>query len=329
MDSHPTTNDPDARPDPEAGALVDRILGSYATDERTEHLDAQFLPSRAKTIEIIEIFRRLLFPGFFDEQRRSGEAVRRHIADLLARAEAMVYEQVNEALCYASGQSRDDDCSDKARQVTRRLLDRIPELRRLLATDVQAAFDGDPAAVNTDEAIFCYPGFDAIFIHRLAHELYTLDVVLLPRIMSEYAHNETGIDIHPGATIGESFFIDHGTGVVIGETTVIGRNVQIYQGVTLGALAPKEGQTLRGRKRHPTIDDDVVIYPNATILGGDTVIGKGCVINGSLFLTRSVPPGQTVRIEHPRPELRARTPAEDTPDADAPRTDRSGRECPA
>jgi serine O-acetyltransferase len=181
-------------------------------------------------------------------------------------------------------------------------LERTPELRRLLSLDVEAAFEGDPAASNTDETIFCYPGVDAIFTHRVAHELWKLKVPLLPRIMSEYAHNETGIDIHPGATIGESFFIDHGTGVVIGETAQIGNRVKLYQGVTLGALSTKGGQAWRGRKRHPTIEDDVTIYAGAIILGGETVIGKGSVIGGSVFLTQSVPAYHTVSMK--APELR-------------------------
>ena len=167
----------------------------------------------------------------------------------------------------------------------------MPDLRHAISLDVQAAFDGDPAAKGTDEAVFCYPGIDAIFTHRVAHKLCTLGVPMLPRIMSEYAHNETGVDIHPGATIGESFFIDHATGVVIGETCVIGDRVKVYQGVTLGALSTKGGQSWRGRKRHPTIEDDVTIYAGATILGGDTVIGARSTIAGSVFITQLGPAG--------------------------------------
>src|SRR5207247_1368572 len=173
---------------------------------------------------------------------------------------------------------------------------------------VQAAFDSDPAAQSTDETIFCYPGLFAITVQRLAHELYKLDVPLLPRIMTEYAHSLTGIDIHPGAELGRSLFIDHGTGVVIGETTIIGSNVKIYQGVTLGALAPAFGQLLRGTKRHPTIEDDVTIYSGATILGGDTVIGKGALIGGNVFITSSVPPLNQVSAEPPKLKYRDRRP---------------------
>ena len=293
--------------------LVEKITASYLEDNRTQHLDAFFLPNRQKTIEILHVLRRLVFPGFFDEQRLTSQTIRFHVGDLLIRAQQLLFEQINEALCYEQSQTdvsdhteNKDDCQCRARRITQAFLETIPRLRRLLATDVQAAFDGDPAAVNTDETVFCYPGLYAIFTHRISHELYKLKVPLLPRMMSEHAHNETGIDIHPGAQIGESFFIDHGTGVVIGETTEIGNRVQIYQGVTLGAMAPKDGNVWRGRKRHPTIEDDVVIYANATILGGDTVIGKGCVINGSVVQMHSVPPGHTVKVKHPPPELRAR-----------------------
>ena len=193
-----------------------------------------------------------------------------------------------------------DDCTDcdpQAHSLTTEFLDRVPDLRHRLNLDVLATFDGDPAAVNHDETIFCYPGIDAIFIYRVAHDLWKLKVPLIPRIISEYAHYQTGIDIHPGATIGKSFFLDHGTGVVIGETTIIGDRVKIYQGVTLGALSTKGGQAWRGRKRHPTIEDDVTIYGGAIILGGETVIGEGSTIGGSVFLTRSVPPQRVSKVD--------------------------------
>ncbi len=285
--------------------LVEQIVVSYHADKRTQHLDSTFLPSRERTIQIIEVARRLAFPGFFDSHRLTSDTIHYHVGDLLTQLHDILYEQTREALRYeqnrVAGKGKGDACTDcdaKALEITEVFLARLPELRRLLALDVQAAFDGDPAAQSTDETIFCYPGVDAIFIHRLAHEIWKLQVPLLPRIMSEYAHNETGIDIHPGASIGESFFIDHGTGVVIGETSTIGNRVRIYQGVTLGALTTTGGQALRGRKRHPTIEDDVTIYPNATILGGETVIGRGVTINGSLFITASIPPGHTVSMKH-------------------------------
>jgi serine O-acetyltransferase len=281
-------------------------VASYKSDHRTHHLDSTFLPNRDRTIQIIELLRRLIFPGFFDEQRLTTATIHFHAGDLLNRVHELLYEQVREALRYdenrTAGKGKGDacpHCDEKARKIALAFLDRLPELRRLLALDVQAAFDGDPAAVSTDETIFCYPGLDAIFIHRVAHELWSLQVPLLPRIMSEYAHNETGIDIHPGATIGESFFIDHGTGVVIGETTQIGKRVKVYQGVTLGALSTKGGQDWRGRKRHPTLEDEVTIYGGAIILGGETVIGKGATIGGTVFITQSVPPGSTVTMKPP------------------------------
>lgn len=286
--------------------LVDGVLQSYLDDPGTCHIDSTFLPSRDKTIELIELLRRVVFPGFFDERRLTSDSIHDHTSALMHRAYAMAYEQVRQALRYdmnlTEGRGKGDDCDDcdsKAEVIATTFLGLIPELRRKLKLDVAAAFDGDPAARSNDEAIFCYPGIDALFTHRVAHELWLLKVPLLPRIISEYAHNETGIDIHPGATLGESTFIDHGTGVVIGETVVIGDRVKIYQGVTLGALSTKGGQAWRGRKRHPTIEDDVTIYGGAIILGGETVIGAGSTIGGSVFLTRSVPPNHTVSMAAP------------------------------
>ncbi|HEX7008789.1 MAG TPA: serine O-acetyltransferase EpsC [Phycisphaeraceae bacterium] len=289
--------------------LVDKVVQSYQDQPSLHHLNATFLPNRAKAIKLIELLRRVIFPGFFDEQRLTTQNVRFHAGELLLEIHDLLYEQVRQAIRYhvnrTEGNGRGDECEEcdrKAQEIAAQFMDRIPELRRKLALDVQAAFEGDPAAVSTDETIFCYPGVDAVFIYRVAHELWQLKVPLLPRMMTEYAHNETGIDIHPGAQIGESFFIDHGTGVVIGETCVIGDRVKIYQGVTLGALSTKGGQAWRGRKRHPTIEDDVTIYGGAIILGGETVIGKGSVIGGSVFITSSVPAGHTVTMK--KPELR-------------------------
>jgi len=292
--------------------LVDELVGCLNPDDRLQHINQAFLPKRDRVIEGIELLRQVVFPGFFDEQRVTPDNARDHIRDLLTSIHTVFYDQILQGLCYERNVTRDqaehegdDGCTCKARELTGKFLKTIPELRRRLTLDVKAAFDGDPAAVSTDEAIFSYPGIDAIFIQRTAHELYRLRVPLIPRIMTEVAHSETGIDIHPGAIIGNSFFIDHGTGVVVGETTTIGNNVKIYQGVTLGALSTKGGQDWRGMKRHPTIQDNVTIYPNATILGGETVIGEGCVVNGGAFLTHSVEPGHTVRIDHPQLELRA------------------------
>ena len=297
MDSTPTTHKP--RTD-----LVERMVESIHALPHMQHLDSTFLPSRAKAIQIIELLRKLIFPGFFDDERLTSKIIHDHVDRLVNQIRDLLYDQVREALrCEKNrshGRGAGDDCEHcdaQAQQITTTFLERLPDLRRALSLDVQAAFSGDPAAINCDETIFCYPGIDAIFVHRVAHELWALHVPLLPRIMSEYTHNDTGIDIHPGATIGESFFIDHGTGVVIGETAVIGKRVKIYQGVTLGAISTKGGQAWRGRRRHPTIENDVTIYGGAIILGGDTVIGQGSTIGGSVFLTRSVPPYHTVSMK--------------------------------
>jgi len=302
-------------------AVLEAVVATDPLDKRTSHIDATFLPSRAKAVELIELVRRVVFPGFFDTQRVTRQNVNAHIGGLLKQVDALLFDQIRQSLRYGENRSEKgagddcDDCDVSARQITDAFLQALPELRRMLSLDIQAAFDGDPAAVNTDEAVFCYPGIDAIFIHRVAHKLCTLGLPMLPRIMSEYAHNETGVDIHPGATIGESFFIDHGTGVVIGETCTIGKRVKIYQGVTLGALSTKGGQTWRGRKRHPTIEDDVTIYAGATILGGETVIGARSTIAGSVFITSSVPADYNVLVDHPTPKLKARKGAK-RPDSD-------------
>ncbi|MCC6580180.1 MAG: serine acetyltransferase [Phycisphaeraceae bacterium] len=291
--------------------MVDAILQSYRQLPSLHHLDATFLPHRGRTIDIIELVRRVVFPGFFDDQRLTSDTIRFHVGELVNCLRGQLYEQVRQALRHDANhqaQGRGDACDlcdHKAAKLTDDFLGRIPALRDVMASDVQAAFDGDPAAGSIDETIFCYPGVDATFIHRVAHELHVLGVPLLPRIMSEYAHNETGIDIHPGATIGRSFFIDHGTGVVIGETCVLGDHVKVYQGVTLGALSTKGGQSWRGRKRHPTIGNDVTLYGGAIILG-DITIGEGCVIGGSVFLTKSVEPWHTVTMKTQELEIRPR-----------------------
>jgi len=303
--------------------LAQRIIASYHALPETQHLDATFLPSRAKTIEIIEALRCIMFPGYFDEKRISSDNVQDHLTNSLAKLRHLLYEQARQNLRYdlnIRSETRKGDhcdlCDEKAEEVTEQFLDKLPEIHRLLATDVQAAFVGDPAALSTDETIFCYPGIDAVFIHRMAHQWQQLGLPLLARIASEYAHNETGIDIHPGASIGESFFVDHGTGVVIGETCTIGKRVKIYQGVTLGALSTKGGQDWRGMKRHPTIEDDVTIYGGAIILGGTTVIGQGATIGGSVFLTSSVPAGHTVTMK--QPDLDSRPPKKRRRKGDAP-----------
>jgi len=284
--------------------LVDAIVDDYLADPTIGHLDSAFLPNRNKVIQIVELLRRLFFPGFFDEHRLTSDTVHFHVGELLNQIYGQLYEQIRQALRYNLNRNpqsvtveQSGQCDPEAQQITLDFLSSIPDLRRKLSLDVKASFDGDPAAENYDETIFCYPGIDAIFIHRVAHQLSQLGVPLVPRIISEYAHNQTGIDIHPDAVIGKSFFLDHGTGVVIGETTQIGDRVKIYQGVTLGALSTKGGQMWRGRKRHPTIHDDVTIYGGAIILGGNTIIGQGATIGGSVFLTQSVLPEHTVSMK--------------------------------
>ena len=293
--------------------LVSKLVDTYDANDRMSHLDAEFLPNRQRTIEIIELTRRLMFPGFFDNTRLTSEIIPYHVGDLLIQLRALLNDQIRQAIRYDENLIGDDakkdcdgeTCDEKAARLTAEFLKRLPDVRHLLATDIQAAFDGDPAARSTDETIFCYPGIDATFIHRVAHELFMLGIPLLPRIMSEYAHNETGIDIHPGATIDESFFIDHGTGVVIGETCTIGKHVKVYQGVTLGALSTKGGQAWRGCKRHPTIEDNVTIYGGAMILG-DIIIGSNTTIGGSVFLTQAIPANHTVSMKPQELEIRER-----------------------
>lgn len=286
--------------------LVDSILA----DERARHLSPTRLPDQDTVRELLDDLRALVFPGFFGTRNLTRDTLADHVRTTTSRVTQNLCQQIAASLRYVTddnhGASRREmhrDCDEEAGCMTQRFLQSLTNVRRLLSLDVQAAYDGDPAAHHTDEAIVCYPGVRAIVVHRLAHELYRLDVPMLPRIMSEHAHAHTGIDIHPGATIGESFFIDHGTGVVIGETTEIGEHCKIYQGVTLGAKSfPKtpDGRIVRGIKRHPTLGDRVTVYASATILGGDTVIGDDVIVSGGVFLTRSVPAGTIVRSVPPQ-----------------------------
>ncbi len=294
-------------------AVTQSLVQSVLAEPRTQHLNRVHLPSREEIIAIIATLRQIIYPGYFGAPGLTTVNLPERLSDIVKDLSARLYEQIRFCLRYrkqiANGDSNSEACKEcdvAATEIVDKFLDRLPIVRALLATDVQAAFDGDPAATSTDETIFCYPGLLAITVQRLAHEFYILDVPLLPRIMTEWVHGITGIDIHPGAELGESFFIDHGTGVVIGETTRIGKNVKVYQGVTLGALAPHFGQLLRGHKRHPTIEDDVTLYSNATILGGDTVIGKGSVIGGNVFITTTVPAQNQVIAEPPKLTYRQR-----------------------
>ncbi len=285
-------------------AIVDTLVKSVMGEPRMQHLNRVDLPNRDVVIEIIKKLRQLVYPGYFGKQGLTSENVTYRIGELVMELAELLYDQIRCCMRYGeqipegNGHSEIcEECNRAAAKITHAFFERMPAVRELLAGDVQAAFDSDPAAKGTDETIFCYPGLFAGFVQRFAHVLHEMNVPLLPRIMTEYAHSLTGIDIHPGARLGQRLFVDHGTGVVIGETTVIGNNVKIYQGVTLGAVAPEFGQLLRGQKRHPTIEDDVVLYAGATILGGETVIGKASVIGGNVFLTASVPAGTRVTNE--------------------------------
>ncbi len=255
------------------------------------------LPSREALAWVVDELRSVLFPGYVGGRVTGGsDALAFHIGATLDRALVTLEDQVRRAHCFsceASDPARCTTCEDKARSACAAFLGRLPEVKRLLATDVRAAYEGDPAATSPSETILCYPGILALTCQRLAHELYALGVPLLPRIITEHAHGLTGIDIHPGARIGDSFFIDHGTGVVIGETCEIGRHVRLYQGVTLGARSfplDEHGHPVKGIPRHPIVEDDVIIYSGATVLGRIT-IGAGSVVGGNVWLTHSVPPG--------------------------------------
>jgi serine O-acetyltransferase len=264
------------------------------------------LPSRDVVIEMVEALRTVIFPGYFGISELAADSMRFHVGSTLDWVQRTMRDQVKRGMCFVCQDHPDrcPECEGRALTVTKAFLARLPSVRALLATDVQAAFEGDPAATHPDEAIFCYPGVLAVTSYRLAHELYLLEVPLIPRIITEHAHSITGIDIHPGATIGESFFMDHGTGVVVGETCIIGKNVRIYQGVTLGAKSfplDKEGKPVKGIERHPIVEDDVIIYSGATILGR-VVIGRGSTIGGNVWLTRNVPPGSHITQAQARQE---------------------------
>ena len=291
--------------------IVERIEENY-NDEiiAFNNVDRRF-PNKDAIIQIILDLRRVMFPRYFGDEAPCGAGPKYFIGDTLTRVEEALHREVFEALMFRDRKVKSREAVEaETSSICSDFFYKIPEIQQLLLKDVQAAFDGDPAAGSKAEIIYCYPGFFAIFVYRLAHELALHDVPLIPRIMSEYAHAETGVDIGAKAEIGEDFFIDHAVGVVIGETTTIGDHVKIYQGVTLGALSTRGGQSLAGVKRHPTVEDNVTIYSNASILGGQTVIGAHSVIGGSAFVTESVPPHSrvslanqevTVRIREPKP----------------------------
>jgi serine O-acetyltransferase len=285
--------------------ITQRIVATYGECGAIHHLGHSPLPSYREVVDILADLREILYPGFGRRQNLHLSNVAYHVGDLIDSLHDRLGQQIARAFYYdCQSDERETELRIKAQAIVVRFLETIPELRLIIAEDVQAAYDGDPAAKGHDEIVFCYPGVAAVTVYRLAHELHRLGVPLIPRMMTEYAHGKTGIDIHPAATIGHRFFIDHGTGVVIGETTEIGDDVKLYQGVTLGALSfardQETGQIVRDTKRHPTIEDGVVIYANATILGGETVIGHHSVIGSSAWVTRSIAPYTTVVIENPR-----------------------------
>ena len=258
------------------------------------------LPDRSCIIRILKDLKRVMFPGYFGEENIALISPQYFIGDRLTDIYGKLKPQIEISLYYRDYEKyTEEEISERAEEVCEEFFKRLPYVQQMLLKDVQAGFDGDPAAKSREDVVISYPGLFAIFVYRMAHELYRLKVPFIPRIMSEYAHGHTGIDINPGAVIGEYFFIDHGTGIVIGETTEIGDHVKIYQGVTLGALSTRSGQLLRDVKRHPTIEDNVTIYSSASILGGETVIGKGSVIGGNAFITSSVAPGTRVSVSSP------------------------------
>ena len=290
------------------GPIIDEILDSYYRIGGINHIEGPRLPSRVALNQVIEDLEAIIFPGYHEEEPARVEHLKYIVAERVSRVSRTLTEEIQKCLCFQMGldsehrcghveaQEQQDKqvegCWDRAESITSELITQIPELRRRIRLDVDAAVAGDPAAQSREEVILAYPGVEAVLVYRIAHELFLRGIPLLPRMMTEFAHGRTGIDIHPGATIGDYFFIDHATGVVVGETTIIGDRVKVYQGVTIGAHSVKKEEA--NRKRHPTIEDDVTIYAGATILGGETVIGRGSVIGGNVWITASVPPGSRI-----------------------------------
>jgi len=275
--------------------LTDQLVASYAKDGGINHLDGKNLPSKRGITGLTCDLLRLLFPGFFDEKLIHSSEIKVETAALLDSVLGTLEDEIRKALEYNPPEGlAKKDVAPEAHRLTMEFLSNLPKIREILQTDVQAAFDGDPAAGSKEEIIVSYPFIEAIAVQRLAHELYLKNIALIPRIMTEWAHSRTGIDLNPGASIGSHFFIDHGTGTVVGETAVIGNHVKMYHGVTLGAKSTGGGQLLKGKKRHPTIEDRVTIYPGATILGGETIIGANSTIGGNVFIMDSVQPNSLV-----------------------------------
>lgn len=280
--------------------LVEGILDSYAKHSAIGKVDSVRQPGKDAIVKILESLQKLIFPGYFEAKNLKSAYIRYYVGELVEDIQHNLEKQMVFAFLCTMGDEDSDvkELEKKAAVITSEFLGKLGTIREYLDTDVQATFDGDPAAYSYDEIIYSYPGLYAIMVSRIAHELYKLEVPLIPRIMTEHAHSLTGIDINPGATIGKYFCIDHGTGIVIGETTIIGEHVKIYQGVTLGGLSTSAGQQLKGIKRHPTIMDNVTIYSGASILGGETVIGAGSVVGGNVFLTHSITENTRVTVKN-------------------------------
>ena len=291
--------------------LVSKISSNYEAEEIFVTKPFGHFPNRDAIISIIKDVRSLIFPGYYAGEALKGVGAENYVAEQIMRIRNALRTQVHEAFLFRDGTTLPaQDIEANTDTVVDAFMAELPHVQELLFKDVQAAFDGDPAAQSKQEIILAYPGLFAIFVYRIAHILYDRKVPLIPRLMTEYAHSKTGVDINAGATIGEYFFIDHATGVVIGETTTIGSHVKIYQGVTLGALSTRKGQQLAGVKRHPTIEDDVTIYSNASVLGGQTVVGKGAIIAGSAFVTESVPAYARVSLKNQEVVVRTRSDAQ-------------------
>ncbi len=281
--------------------VAEKLATNYSEQGIFERGIGEKVPKKSEIIDLVNELQRLMFPGFFGEENTAYLSLDNFAGNMLATIHEKLSKQIRVALAYTDDEMTRENAREQAQELTLTFLEKLPMIQSMLWKDVEAEYDGDPAANNKEEVIFCYPGMFAIFVYRIAHELYELKIPFIPRIMSEYAHSETGIDINPGAKIGEYFFIDHGTGIVIGETTVIGNHVKIYQGVTLGALSTQKGQGLSGVKRHPTIEDNVVIYANTTILGGETVVGQNSVVAGNTFVVNSIP--RDTKVSAHIPEL--------------------------
>ena len=279
--------------------LVEKLTDDYSKGRTIDEIKMFEYPDKKIVIDILEKLKLVIYPGYYRNSNYRTYTVRNNVAILLEDIIYNLSKQISIVLKYSPQYANADSkqISETSEKITFEFLNIIPKIREYIEGDIQAAYDGDPAAYNKDEIICTYPGLYAIFTNRIAHELFLLGVPLIPRIMTEHAHSLTGIDIHPGTTIGKHFFIDHGTGIVIGETTEIGDNVKIYQGVTLGALSTRGGQNLRGKKRHPTICDNVTIYSGASILGGETIVGKDVVVGGNAFITTSIPEGAKVSVK--------------------------------